>query len=504
MKTASTDLFQLIKSLSKQEKRYFKLHASRHAIEGQNKYERLFDAIDGQHAYDETSIKKIFAGEAFIKQLHVAKNYLYKMILTSLRQYHETRSGDPFNRWMREAEILFDRGLFEQSDKIFQKAVKIAQREENFLQLLQASRWEHRIIHSRNDITGLENYVDAGLKKEFDLLEKYHNFLEFQALNDQVFIPYWKHGAVRKPSEKKALQQLFDRALFQSPDNARSFFAKYFYLNARFSYHLFIGEIRESYQYIRKLTEMFPKQNLDPKLVRHYISSLINLYIVQQQLRKFEEIPKTLAQLRSVPATSPEQKRRLLIRSINLETDFYIHTGQFAEGLKKIEPLLETSQKHLRKADQQQKLGLFYNLAYLYFGAGNFDKALDWINNLLQQPGLKTRQDIHSFSRLLNLIIHYELGNDELLEYIVKSTNRFLSGRKRLFKVEAVMLKLMRRYPQWLTPKEKAVGFGKLVEELKVLQKDEFEQKAFAYFNFIAWMESKISNKSFAEIINPK
>ncbi len=504
MKTASTDLFQLIKSLSKQEKRYFKLHASRHVIEGQNKYERLFEAIDRQKSYDEDKIKQQFQGEAFLRQLHVAKNYLYKMILTSLRNFHETRSGDPFNRWMREAEILFDKGLFEQSDKIFQKAVKAAEREENFLQLLKASRWEHRILHSRNDIAGLESYIESGLPREFDLMDRYRNFLEFQALNDQVFIPYWKHGAVRKQSEKEALQQLFNRKLFHSPDNAKSFFARYFYLNARFSYHLFIGEIPESYQYIRQLVDMFPAQELDPKLVRHYSSSLINLYIVQQQLEKFEEIPKTLKKLREVPATSPEEKRRLFVRSINLETDFYIQTGQFKSGIEKIEPLLDNSEKQFKKTGQQQKLGLFYNLAYLYFGAGNFDQALDWINRLLQQPGLKTRQDIHSFSRLLNLIIHYELGNDELLEYIVKSTSRFLSGRKRLFKVEAIMLKLMRRYPNWITTEEKANGFSKLVRELKALKQDEFEQKAFAYFDFISWMESKIIGKSFAEIINQK
>ncbi|KAA3632201.1 MAG: hypothetical protein DWQ02_15110 [Bacteroidetes bacterium] len=249
---------------------------------------------------------------------------------------------------------------------------------------------------------------------------------------------------------------------------------------------------------------MFPAKDLAPKLVRHYSSSLINLYIVQQQLEKFEEIPKTLKKLREVPATSPEQKRRLFVRSINLETDFYIQTGQFESGIEKIKPLLDNSEKQFKKTGQQQKLGLFYNLAYLYFGAGNFDKALDWINRLLQQPGLKARQDIHSFSRLLNLIIHYELGNDELLEYIVKSTSRFLSGRKRLFKVEAIMLKLMRQYPNWITGEEKANGFSKLVKELKALQQDEFEQKAFAYFDFISWMESKITGKSFAEIINQK
>ena len=58
MKTVSEELFQLIKSLSKQEKRYFKLYASRHVIGEKNKYVQLFDAIDKQAAYNEEKIKK--------------------------------------------------------------------------------------------------------------------------------------------------------------------------------------------------------------------------------------------------------------------------------------------------------------------------------------------------------------------------------------------------------------------------------------------------------------
>ena len=85
----------------------------------------------------------------------------------------------------------------------------------------------------------------------------------------------------------------------------------------------------------------------------------------------------------------------------------------------------------------QHRLGLFYNLAYIHFGAKKYEAALDWINELLNDPDLKTREDIHSFGQILNLFIHYELGNDKLLEYIVKSTYRFLLKRKRLFKVES-------------------------------------------------------------------
>lgn len=504
MKTVSDDLFQLIKSLTKQEKRYFKLHASRHVIGEENKYVKLFDAIDKQKVYDESQIKKKFRNAPITRQLHVAKNYLQQLILASLRNFHESKAEDKFHTLLRNAQLLFNKGLYAQSEKALNKAKKSATDNERFLQLLEILRWEHQIAHSQNDFKWLEQYVDSGIHEEIELLEKYHNFLEFQALNDRVFIPYWRKGAIRTKEEKEALEELFEQPLFQNEENAKSFYARYFYHNSRFSFHLFLGDYHQSYEHIQHLVAMFAqleKNKIKGKLVRNYSSALINQYIVQSQLGLTEAIPFTLEQLRAVPTDSAEQKRRLIIRSFNLEIDFYINTGQFHSGLQKIDPLLENFKKLRREINKQQRLGLFYNLAYLHFGAGDYDHALDWINQLLNDPDLKTRQDIHCFGRLLNLIIHYELGNDQLLEYIVKSTYRFLSNRQRLFKVESVMLKLMRHYPKWITFKEKQEGFQLLIEELRELEKEELEKRAFEYFDFISWMESQVVSVSFEDLV---
>ena len=72
------DLFHLIKSLNKSEKRYFKLSVS--IQQGEKNYLRLFDVIDKQEIYNEKEIKTHFSGEVFIRQLDVTKNYLYKVL----------------------------------------------------------------------------------------------------------------------------------------------------------------------------------------------------------------------------------------------------------------------------------------------------------------------------------------------------------------------------------------------------------------------------------------
>ena len=84
-KKPSADLFHLIKSLSRNEKGYFKKYVSRHTLKGENNYVRLFDAIDRQKTYDED---KLLRKESYIRQLPLLKNYLYQMILESLENFY--------------------------------------------------------------------------------------------------------------------------------------------------------------------------------------------------------------------------------------------------------------------------------------------------------------------------------------------------------------------------------------------------------------------------------
>lgn len=506
MKTASLELFKLIKSLNKQEKRYFKLFASRHVIGEENRYVILFDAIDRQAEYDEAKIKKKFKGQKFIKQLHVTKNYLYKLILNSLRQYHESKSEDPFPVLMRNAQILFKKGLIQQSEKILDKAMKTATQNERFLQVLEVYRWKHHIIHNRNDVKGLEHYVDVDFQKEINILDIYKNYLEFQLLHDNIFIPYWKRGGIRKAEEKEAYSKLFEDELYQDVNNAKSFNARMFYHTARFLYHFQIAEWERCLEHMQKQVLMFeglePEQRKGEKEA-NYISSLINLYIIQKQLHYYNEGLLNLRKLRTISTSSSTLKSRLIARSYNLEIDLYITTGQFRKGLANLRPFVKDLVNHEKQIQSQHRIGLYYNLAYLNFGARKYNQALDWINRLLDEPDLKAREDLYSFGRMLNLFIHYELGNDQLLEYIVKSTYRFLLKRKRLYKAESIVLKFLKKYPNF-TDRQIMKGFSEMYDELYSLSEDEFEARAFEYFDFLSWLKSKLEHRDFEEIMIEK
>jgi asparagine synthetase B (glutamine-hydrolysing) len=113
------------------------------------------------------------------------------------------------------------------------------------------------------------------------------------------------------------------------------------------------------------------------------------------------------------------------------------------------------------------------------------------------------RTDLQCYSRLLHLIAHYELGNYDLLEFLIKSVYRFMAKMESLSLVEEEIFRFLRRSfrvtTQGLRPE-----FEKLLEKLKKQERNQFETRAFVYLDVISWLESKISNVPVQTVIRKK
>jgi len=75
---------------------------------------RLFDAIARQRSYDEAAIARQFAGEHWVKNLAVMKNYLTNAILRTLKVYHSNIKSEPdyqIKELLEEAALCFEKNL---------------------------------------------------------------------------------------------------------------------------------------------------------------------------------------------------------------------------------------------------------------------------------------------------------------------------------------------------------------------------------------------------------
>ena len=153
------------------------------------------------------------------------------------------------------------------------------------------------------------------------------------------------------------------------------------------------------------------------------------------------------------------------------------------------------------KMHKEQELTFFYQIAYAYFGAGLYNKALFWINKVLNDNENTLRQDIYSYARLFNLVIHFELGNMDLLEYITKSTHRYLSKRQRDYTMEKLIIDSMRKLIRAGNVIDRKDVFIKFREDLELMMENPEHRVVIKYFDFIKWVDSKIENASFADTI---
>ena len=138
--TPSDELFHLIKSLSPSEKRYFKVHASRHVIGKSNHYEKLFDALDAlpdDKDYDEAAFKRTLRGKSYGKNLSDEKTHLREILLRAMRVYHAERT--PKGRlveMIHEINFLYSKGFVKNCQHQIEKAIKLATDTEQYTELL--------------------------------------------------------------------------------------------------------------------------------------------------------------------------------------------------------------------------------------------------------------------------------------------------------------------------------------------------------------------------------
>ncbi len=150
----------------------------------------------------------------------------------------------------------------------------------------------------------------------------------------------------------------------------------------------------------------------------------------------------------------------------------------------------------------RHQIRLHYKLSF--FGIGDYENSLKWLNKILSRNQNEVRPDLFSFAHILNLIVHFELDNIVLLEYTVKNSYCFLYKRKKFYKVENAVLNFKRRAYR-INSKEKLKElFTELSLKITEITKDPYEKIALEYFDLLFWLESKIENKKFADVVKVK
>lgn len=510
MASTTTDhLFRLIKSMSKAEKRSFKLYANRSGGGAEGAlFVQLFDVLDKQAEYDEEGIfQKI--PELKRSQLSNMKRHLYRQVLTSLRLLNITKSVDiEIREEIDFARVLYNKGLYQQSLKILDRIKGIAFESHQDLLHLEIVEFE-KIIESRHITRAIENRAEQLIEES----EKRHlvvsNVTRLANLALKTFSFYVKSGHVKNENEGHYVTEFFKSNLPDVDFDNLTFFEKIYFCQSNVWYYYILQNFPMHFRYTQKWVDLFEEfpamKDKDPELYMLGLNSLLTALFYTSHYDRFVQVLRELETFIVKKAdefdTNLEVKAFTILYTAKINQHYM--EGSFSAGLFLVPELVEKLERYEDFLDPHRILVFYYKIACLYFGSGDNGKAIDYLNEIINYRAGTLVGDIQCYARILHLIAHFELGNFGLLEYLVKSVYRFLGKMEDLNVVQREILLFLRKEIR-SDPKDMRRAFAKLKSKLEKLQNDPFERRSFLYLDIISWLECKMVGKTVQDIVQAK
>lgn len=139
------------------------------------------------------------------------------------------------------------------------------------------------------------------------------------------------------------------------------------------------------------------------------------------------------------------------------------------------------------------------NLYHCYFLLGRYREALRFLNKNINVK-VNTRLDIQKEARMFALILHFELGNYELLPGLSRSSLRWISKNTSLEHFEKLFIDFFKIDFSVINNREVQMNeFKQLRRKLKLLVNKSQYWSASYYFS---WLDSRIQGRPFIDILS--
>lgn len=506
MPISQTDqLFRLVKSLTKAEKRNFTLYSKR--IQGNEtlKFLQLFDLLDKQEVLDERLLLNKLKG-VDKAQLSNLKRHLYKQLVTSLRMLYIQRDESiKIREHIDYAKILYMKGLYLQSLKILQMARNMAIKDDQEFLLLEITE-EQKLIEARH-------ITRTGPSKNVDLVEasrlgvnRVTNTVLLSNLRIIIHGRYIKNGHVKNQEEYQAFKEYFEQEIPDINIEELSFIEKIYYHQSYVWYYYILQDFKNCYESALKWVNLFKEDKSkllrDPDLLmRGYHYVLMSAYNLKD-IDKFHKYNEELDNFRSNNYSKLNTNSKVL-------SFYYVHNNRFnqhflsatfQEGVKVIPRTLRRIDRYKKWMDSHRTLVLYFKIAWMYFGHRNPAKSIDFLNDIINTKYGNLREDIQGYSRLLFLICHYEMNNYDVIDYVMNSIESFFAKMEDKNKVQRTVLSFFKSITNKPEAEHKQY-IQTLLTDLANLKEDPFEKRAFLYLDVYNWAKAKVTRRPLVELI---
>lgn len=469
----SNQLIQLVKTLTRNEKRYINLNLKTYSFdEEENQLLSDFNKIEKQLSLKKYRGELVLEGNTtrlFYKLLDILFN-LYK------EQLYENENN---NRLIRRSQILFHKGFYSDGVKHLNKVIYTGF---NYSYLIKIEAIELKI-------KAAIKFVDVDyLKHDFEedklLLAQYSRFyfnlVEYESMWAIIKVEsttnyfYGDNNQFNKKYED----------LLSSEDRAYSPNAKIYFNQINAFLAIKRGDLESAYKFTLRSKNIFDAYpEIRENKFNEYLRVIRNLCIVFTHQKKYNEAEAVLIEIEAVIGSSRKQKAASLQNDIFtimvlLRMDISISNYAVVANSSKIPHFEEQLEFHKENLADDEKATSYYYLSLMNLITGNYRKALRLVNSAIKFSNT-VRKDIHHVAFMLEMVIHFYLGNSDLMVSKLASYKRFIEKNGLVFAFENSL-------PKSLNNLINSPNDQKLINKIKQeIEQSLTEEKKLVYKPFI-------------------
>lgn len=490
------NLFQLIRSMRKAEKRYFKLYASRQGSTKQN-YLLLFDAIDAQDNYDEAALRERFRDESFSNHFSVAKRYLYNSILKSLKLFFadyciSVKIPDA----IKEMRVLLNKGMFAQALKQYQKTEQIFRANEQYGGLLDLLTFGEQLWRASLNNSEAAIKIREVHREKQACIKYLANLNEYLFIRSEIEYVFWENAPARTVEAERKLDALLTDPLLQNEHQALSISAKMAYYDCLMMIYQGKMDFVNLYKICNRALELL---DVDNQGINHYFTFnwhttvYHHLTLACGQLSLPQECDCAFEQFKNYTQKYKEQVN--ILDSINGQVKlldsiiyrYFVHSNYIAviQSVEERTAFLNENWDYL-PPDYRGNIALLVAQSYLI--TGNPPVALVWVERITEYEKSYSLAGQVCTARLLQIMIHTQSKHYFLLKSLLRSAYRQVVKRDRLFEPERLFFKYFNKIA-----KHHSLNFNEhllaLQQELSTI-KDIFDLRFLLELDVESWIET--------------
>jgi hypothetical protein len=506
MNTPTSVLWQLIQSMNRNERLFFKRIFTERGGNKVSLYVKLFDAIAVQKKYNEETILLKLSPSITKKNIAFQKHYLHNQLNESLIEYcNRNNIEQQIYKNIQLIRINRKKGLLNEALALWKKTMKKARKVELFaMSQLLKKEFEKMILFSSVQV----KYDDlhALFRSNIMTYDEYTEMITLRDLYTEVLMLKRKAHFDFDDELKNEIVSLLQKVKQRKQGlKSRSFWYRHY---TRMCYATLIylsNEPDSSLSLIRDaIQDWIVNKSFIESDTEHYIELLYMVNYSGIRHKAYEYVEFVFNHQANELITEEVHKANFEAVKYLALNKVYHKTARYDEVAKLVKNIKEKYTKWEPLLNAELNRTVCFSVGISCFVLDNFTESLQFIKRGVTYFKDGTREEQFIFANLFLLLIQYNINNTKFFDAQYKSTYAYFYRKGKTNSFEKTLMHCFHDTFYLTSFKEKNKLFQKAVDELDLNRESDVQNQTLGIFNFHGWLLSQIQRIPYKEYVQKK